>query len=155
MEKIRGNKINTTSLTLTFEHNPYETEIFIPKHSNNKTIIFPIFNYQASKQYIDLIYPLVEKGYRLITISLLNKGDRVLFFSYYFQVFDALLEDLHLRKIIGKEKDEIIIMGFGIGAYLASYCNFIKNEGIKISKIVLLSPVNKYKGEYFNDLPTE
>ena len=148
MEKIRGNKINTTSLTLTFEHNPYETEIFIPKHSNNKTIIFPIFNYQASKQYIDLIYPLVERGYRLITISLLNKGDRVLFFSYYFQVFDALLEDLHLRKIIGKEKDEIVIMGFGIGAYLASYCNFIKNEGIKISKIVLLSPVNKYKGEY-------
>ena len=137
MEKIRGSKINTTKLTLTFEHNPYETEIYLPKRFNNKTIIFPIFNYQASKQYIDLIYPLVERGFRLITINLLNKGDRVLFFSYYYVVFDALLEDLHIRKIIGSAKDEIIIMGFGIGANLASYCNFNKNESIKISKIIL------------------
>ena len=148
MEKIRGTKVNTNKLTLLFEHNPYETEIYLPKRHNNKTIIFPIFNYQASKQYIDLIYPLVERGYRLITINLLNKGDRVLFFSYYYTVFDALLEDLHIRKIIGSARDEIIVMGFGIGANLASYCNFNKNESIKISKIILLSPVNKYKGEY-------
>ena len=45
-------------------------------------------------------------------------------------------------------KDELVVMGFGIGANLASYMNFYKNDEIKISKIILLSPVNKYKCDY-------
>ena len=148
MEKTRGYKLNSKNLTLEFEHNPYQTEIFAPKRYINKTIVFPIFNYQANKQYIDLIYGLVERGYRVITINLLNRGDRVLFFNYYYTAFGALLEELLSRKIIGSEKDELIVLGIGIGANLASYCNFSKNTTIKISKIVLISPINKYKGEY-------
>ena len=148
MEKTRGYKLNSKKITLEFEHNPYETEIFSPKKVSSKTIVFPIFNYQTNKQYIDLIYALVDRGIKVITINLLNRGDRVLFFNYYYTAFDALLEDLHSRKIIGKEKEELIILGIGIGANLASYCNFNKSQTVKISKIILISPVNRYKGEY-------
>ena len=137
---------NIKTLTLTYEHNPYEVNIYSPKKSKGKTVVFPIFNYQTDKQYIDLIYPIVEEGYKVISINLLNKGDRVLFFNYYYDVFGELLEDLNLKKMFGK--DEIVVMGFGIGANLASYMNFYKSEDIHISKIILLSPINKYKCDY-------
>lgn len=136
----------TKTFTLTYEHNPYEVNIYTPKKSKGKTIVFPIFNYQSDKQYVDLIYPIVEEGYRVISINLLNRGDRVLFFNYYYDVLEELIEDLNTKKIFGK--DEIIVMGFGIGANLASYMNFYKSDTIKISKIILLSPINKYKCDY-------
>ena len=139
-----GSTVKT--ITLTYEHNPYEVNIYSPKKSKGKTIVFPIFNYQSDKQYVDLIYPIVEEGYRVISINLLNRGDRVLFFNYYYDVLEELIEDLNSKKIFGK--DEIIVMGFGIGANLASYMNFYKSEDIKISKIILISPINKYKCDY-------
>ena len=139
-----GSTVKT--ITLTYEHNPYEVNIYSPKKSKGKTIVFPIFNYQSDKQYVDLIYPIVEEGYRVISINLLNRGDRVLFFNYYYDVLEELIEDLNSKKIFGK--DEIIVMGFGIGANLASYMNFYKSEDIKVSKIILISPINKYKCDY-------
>lgn len=139
-----GSTVKT--ITLTYEHNPYEVNIYSPKKSKGKTIVFPIFNYQSDKQYVDLIYPIVEEGYKVISINLLNRGDRVLFFNYYYDVLEELIEDLNSKKTFGK--DEIIVMGFGIGANLASYMNFYKSEDIKISKIILISPINKYKCDY-------
>ena len=123
-------KVNVKSITLTYEHNPYETHIFQPKKSNGKVIVFPIFNYQGYKQFVDLIYPIVEAGYRLISIKLLNHGDRVLFFNYYYTVFVNLLEDLHIKKLIAekKEKEEIIVLGFGVSANLASRMNFFTHD---------------------------
>ena len=146
MKKETPTGSSTKTLTLMYEHNPYEVNIYTPKKSKGKTIVFPIFNYQADKQYIDLIYPIVEEGYKVISINLLNKGDRVLFFNYYYDVFGELIEDLNLKKMFGK--DEVIVMGFGIGANLASYMNFYKSDDIKISKIILISPINKYKCDY-------
>ena len=134
------------TLTLMYEHNPYEVNVYTPKRSKGKTLVFPIFNYQSDKQYVDLIYPIVEEGYRVISINLLNRGDRVLFFNYYYDVLEELIEDLNSKKIFGK--DEIIAMGFGIGANLASYMNFYKSDNFKISKIILISPINKYKCDY-------
>lgn len=136
----------TKTLTLMYEHNPYEVNVYTPKRSKGKTLVFPIFNYQSDKQYVDLIYPIVEEGYRVISINLLNRGDRVLFFNYYYDVLEELIEDLNSKKIFGK--DEIIAMGFGIGANLASYMNFYKSDNFKISKIILISPINKYKCDY-------
>lgn len=136
----------TKTFTLTYEHNPYEVNVYSPKKSKGKTVVFPIFNYQSDKQYVDLIYPIVEEGYKVISINLLNRGDRVLFFNYYYDVLEELLEDLNTKKMFGK--DEIIVMGFGVGANLASYMNFYKSDDIKISKIILLSPINKYKCDY-------
>lgn len=147
MEKVRTTKLTSKKITLMVDHNPYEIVSYIPRKAiAGKIIIFPIFNYQKDAQYVDLITPLVDRGYRLITVNLLNHGDKVLFFNYYFNVFTQLLEILYVKKVF--QKEEITVMGMGIGAYLASYMNFYKNDEVKISKIVLISPVNKYKSEY-------
>ena len=147
MDKVRTTKLNSKKITLMVDHNPYEIMVYSPrKPILSKLIIFPIFNYQKDAQYVDLITPLVDRGYKLITVNLLNHGDKVLFFNYYFTVFEELLSILYTKKIF--QKEEITVMGIGIGAYLASHMNFYHNDEIKISKIVLISPVNKYKGEY-------
>ena len=81
MKKEKPFGSSQKTLTLTYEHNPYVVNIYIPKKSKGKTIVFPIFNYQGDAQYTDLIYPIVEEGYKVISVNLLNKGDRVLFFN--------------------------------------------------------------------------
>ena len=81
METNRGNKLNTKSITLTFEHNPYEVNVYLPKKASSKVVIFPTVNYQGDKQYIDLIHNIVDHGYKIITLKLLNVGDSVLFFN--------------------------------------------------------------------------
>ena len=151
MIEEKGKKITSKKVTLSYEHNPYETHIFLPKKSNGKIIVFPIFNYQGHNQFIHLISPLVENGYKLITINLLNHGDRVLLFNYYYTVFVNLLDDLHVKKMLNSKnskEDEIIVLGFGASANLVSNMNFYSNDHIKVSKIILLSPVNRYKSEY-------
>lgn len=150
MDLEKSKKINAKKLVLSFEHNPYDTHIFFPKKFNGKTIVFPIFNFQGYKQFVHLINPLVENGFKVVSIKLLNSGDRVLFFNYYQTVFIALLEDLFAKKLIGGKKgeEEIILMGFGISANLVSRLDSYKNSEITISKIFLLSPVNHYKSEY-------
>ena len=147
METKRSPFVLTKEITLIYEHNPYDVVTYFTKRPNGKTIIFPIFNYQKDSQYVDLIYPLAEKGYRIIAINLLNMGDRVLFFNYYFEVFHSLVSELYVKKII-TSKDQIIIMGFGIGANLASYTNLNPIDQVKVSKIILISPINRYKSDY-------
>lgn len=147
MDKVRTTKLLSKKITLSVDHNPYEVVIYTPRKAIlGKLIVMPIFNYQKDSQYVDLITPLVDRGYKLITVNLLNQGDMVLFFSYYFDVFKEILETLYSKKFF--QKEELTIMGIGIGAYLASNMNFYHNDQIKVSKIVLISPVNRYKSEY-------
>ena len=146
MENRREKQPNTKNITLMFEHNPYETNIYAPKKSADKAIVFPTFNYQGDKQYIDLIRALVDRGYKVVTIKLLNFGDRVLFFNYYFTVFTNLLDDIIARKIVNKE--QIVLLGYGVSANLVAYTHSRLSDNIKIERIVLISPVNKYKSEY-------
>ena len=63
MEEAKLKKISVKNITLTYEHNPYETHIFHPKKSNGKVIVFPIFNYQGYKQFVDLIYPKIGRAH--------------------------------------------------------------------------------------------
>lgn len=146
METNRGTKLNSKEITLLFEHNPYEINVYLPKKVSDKVILFPTFNYQGDKQYIDLIKGIVEKGYKVVTIKLLNFGDRVLFFNYYSTVFSNLLDDIIARKIINKEK--IILFGYGVSANLVAYCHDKLSDNIVIDRLILISPVNKYKSEY-------
>ena len=113
------------------------------KQNTKKVIIFPIFHYQGDDQYIDLIEPIVERGYRVITINLLSKGDKVLFFNYYYTVFESLFSDIESKGLL-KEMD-VTLLGMGIGANLVSYMGLSE---IKFNRMILISPVNKYKGEY-------
>ena len=126
------------------DHNPYEILSYNNTSSLGKVIVFPLFHYQGERQYMDLINPILDKGYHLIVIKFLNRGDRVLFFNYYSKVFSRLIADIIQHKVIKNES--IIFMGFGVGAYLASYMEKTKLKGI--TKFILISPVNKYKDEY-------
>lgn len=148
MESQRHNKFTPKVTTLLVDHNPYEVKFFNPKKSTStgKRLIFPIFNYQSDKQFVDLINYLVESGFKVVTINLLMLGDRVMFFNYYYTVFERILELLVAEKLI--EKDDINLIGVGIGANLVSYMNQVQTNLYKISKIFLISPVNRYKAEY-------
>lgn len=131
---------------------PKESEIIIDRNSyvvktygdrNNKIIIFPIFHYQGDAQYIDLIIPLVEKGYKVITCNFLNLGDKVLVFNYYYTLLIHFLEALQKDKHI--DLKNITVLGFGIGANLVSYLN---KTNLEVARLILISPINKYKSEY-------
>ena len=126
------------------DHNPYEILSYNNTSKFGKVIVFPVFHYEGERQYIDLLNPVIEKGYHVIIINLLTKADRVLFFNYYEIVLTDLLSDLIQNKVIKNES--IIFMGFGVGALLASYLENIKLKGI--TKFILISPFNNYKDEY-------
>ncbi len=126
------------------DHNPYEILSYNNTSSIGKAIIFPLFHYQGETQYMDLLNPIIEKGYHVVVIKFLNHGDRVLFFNYYSKVLSRLVADIIQHKVIKNES--IIFMGFGVGAYLASYMQKSKLKGI--TKFILISPVNKYKDEF-------
>ena len=144
MKNIHKEKKTPKSYKFEIDHNPYEINSYNNTSNKNKVIVFPTFHYEGEGQFIDLLNPFLEQGYHVVTIKLLNKGDHVLFFNYYFSVFQRLLTELIQHRVIKNE--QIILMGFGVGAYLVSYMNFIKIKGI--SKILCLSPVNKYKDAY-------
>lgn len=132
------------SYSFDVDHNPYEVNSYNNTSGMGKTILFPIFHYEGERQYLDLLNPFLEKGYHVVTVKLLNKGDHVLFFDYYFSVFEKLLALIIQHRIIKNE--QIVLLGFGVGAIIASYLNNTKIKGI--SKILLVSPVNKFKDEY-------
>lgn len=126
---------------IILDHNSYVVKTYGVK--NSKLIVFPVFHYQGDSQYSDLIIPLVEKGYKVITVNFLNIGDKVLFFNYYYQLFVKFLDQLKAdKKIIWKD---VSLLGFGIGANLVSYINKTR---IAVARIILISPINKYKSEY-------
>ena len=144
MRNVHKEKKAPKTYKYEIDHNPYELLSYNSKSELGKVIVFPIVHYEGDKQYIDLINPLLEKGYHVLTIKFINKGDYVLFFNYYGKVFSQLLTNAIENKIIHKE--EIILMGFGVGALL---CTYLQNIFSKvISKMILISPLNKYKDEY-------
>ena len=144
MKKIVKTKKVPKQYKFDIDHNPYEVLSYNTLSRNGKVIIFPIFHYEGSDQYKDLLAPIIDKGYHVITINFLSKADRVLFFNYYANVFKRLLNEFIQTKIIKNE--QIIFMGFGVGALLACYMQSLKLKGI--TKFILLSPVNTYKDEF-------
>lgn len=144
MANIRP-ELKSRNLDVSIDHNPYEVTFYNGKSKNGKTIIFPIFHYDGFKQYYDLLSPIIEAGYSLITVNLLTKKDRFLFFNYYFCVFRDIVRFLIAEKFIDKE-EQITLLGVGVGAYLASNVPFYKEFNIK--KLILISPVNQFKDEY-------
>ncbi len=143
MENNSHGKFTPKILSLSIDHNSYQTKVYEKVKNTKKAIIFPIFHYQGDAQYIDLIEPLVEKGYKVITVNLLSVGDKVLFFNYYYSVFETFYNDLSSKGLI--DNCEITLLGVGIGANLVSYMQLTE---ITFSRMILISPVNKYKGEY-------
>lgn len=139
-----NDKVNNKIFDVSIDHNSYKVSIYGKSKGNEGTIVFPVFHYQGDNQYIDLIDQLVSHQYRVITINLLNKGDKVLFFNYYFSVFKQFLTLLRNKEII-LDKDEVTLLGFGVTANLVSYMNV---DQVKVNRIILLSPINRYKGEY-------
>ena len=134
------------TLTLEFDHNPYEVSFYnLSSIKDNGTIIFPIFHYEGFRQYYDLLAPIINKGYKVIVVNLLTKNDRVLFFNYYFQLFSRIVHELVRIKLLLKE-EKITLMGFGLGAYLVSYCQ-IKHL-VDANKMILISPINHYHDEF-------
>lgn len=131
------------NVTLTFDHNAYNVNVITMNKKAKSIIVFPILHYQGDEQYAHLILPILEKGYKVITINLLNKGDRILFFNYYFDLFEDLFNQL-LKEHVFKD-EEISLMGVGIGAYLVSRMNF---ANIKFERIICISPLNSYKSDY-------
>ena len=145
MKTVKPNKKIPKTYSFEVDHNPYEVNSYNNTSTFGKAIIFPIFHYEGERQFLDLLQPILDKGYHVITINLLSKGDHVLFFNYYFSVFEKILLEIIQHRIIKNE--QMILMGFGVGAYLLSYSHNIKVRGI--TKMILISPVNKYKDEYF------
>lgn len=133
------------NLTVTIDHNPYEVTFYNGKGRGGQVIIFPIFHFDGFKQYYDLIAPVLLEGYPVITINLLTKKDRFMFFNFYFKVFRNILRYLIAEKFVEKD-DKLTLMGFGVGAYLVSNLPYY-NE-FNIQKLIMLSPVNQFKDEH-------
>ncbi|MBO6280179.1 MAG: glycosyltransferase [Bacilli bacterium] len=144
MKIIKRSKKTPKEYKFSIDHNPYEILSYNNTSLFGKAVVFPLFHYEGERQYLDLINPLLEKGYHLIIVKFLAKGDRVLFFNYYANVLSKLLNEMIQHKIIKNES--IIFFGFGVGALLASYMQKSKLKGI--TKFILVSPVNRYKDEF-------
>ena len=139
-------QLKCKTLTVELDHNPYEVSFYnLKKDRSRKVIIFPLFHYDGFRQFYDLLAPVINEGHRLIVVKLLNKKDRVLFFSYYYSIFKKIVVSLKEDKLIAKD-DEITLLGFGVSAYLASKLH--NDPDIKPKKLLLVSPVNQYKDEY-------
>lgn len=143
MINVHHGQYLSKTMSFVIDHNSYSVKTYDKKQNTKKVIIFPIFHYQGDDQYIDLIEPIVERGYRVITINLLSKGDKVLFFNYYYTVFESLFSDIDSKGLL--KGTDVTLLGMGIGANLVSYMGLSE---IKFNRMILISPVNKYKGEY-------
>lgn len=131
------------TVSFVIDHNSYTAKIYQKIKNYKKTIFFPIVHYKGEDQYFDLLNPIIENGYRVITVNFLNKGDRILTFDYYYSVLEEAYNSLLTRKDIFKE--DIILMGIGLGANLVSY---LQTKILNFSKSILLSPVNSFRSEY-------
>lgn len=133
------------NIEVVLDHNPYEVKYYNYKNSLKEVIIFPIFHFEGERQYYDLLSPIIKRGDQVITINLLTKNDHVLYLSYYFQIFERIVQYLFSIKEI-KKYQRLTVMGFGVGAYLGSKLQF--NPDLNVDKLILISPVNSYKDEY-------
>ena len=133
--------------TMELDHNPYEISFYNFKSSkSNHVVVFPIFHYEGFRQYYDLIAPIVNKGYKVVTINLLTKSDRVLFMNYYFQLFSRIIHELIRLKKLSVE-DELSLLGFGLGAYIVAYASIY--HLVTAERMILISPINHYHDEFF------
>ena len=145
MENIRP-ELKHELLNLELDHNPYAIKLFnFNSKKSKQVVVFPIFHYEGNRQYYDLMAPVINKGYRVLTVNLITKDDRVLFLGYYFQIFSRIIHELYRLKVLGKE-DELTLMGFGLGAYVIAYNQIHKLVDCK--KLILISPVNHYHDEF-------
>ncbi len=144
MAKIRPT-IKSRHIVMSVDRNPYDIKVYNGKNKTNNVLIFPIVHHEGERQFYDLLAPIIKKGYKVIVVSLLNKKDRLLFFNYYFSIFEKILNNLIETKEL-KKTDNLTLMSFGVGAYLISY--FQKNKQLNIKKMILISPVNQYRDEY-------
>ncbi|MCQ2802351.1 MAG: glycosyltransferase [Bacilli bacterium] len=140
MKKIT-NLMDAKISQIVLDRNSYKVKTY--GKGDGKLIVFPIFHYQGDSQYFDLISPLVDKGYKVITCNFLNIGDKVLTFNYYYSLLIQFIKLLEADKKI-KWKN-VTVMGFGIGANLASYLN---KTSLDIARLILISPINKFKSDY-------
>ena len=133
-------QLKCKSLTVELDHNPYEVSFYnLKKDRSKKIIVFPLFHYDGFRQFYDLLAPIINEGHRVVVVKLINKKDRVLFLSYYFSIFKRIIASLKDDKLIAKD-DEITLLGFGVGAYLASKMH--NDEDIQPKKLLLVSPIN-------------
>ena len=145
MENIRP-ELKCEALTIQLDHNPYLVKLFnFNTSTSKKVVVFPIFHYEGNRQYYDLMAPLIKKGYKVLTINLITKDDRVLFLGYYFQVFSRIIHELYRLKVLPIDY-ELTLMGFGLGAYIVAY-NHIHHL-VDCKKLILISPVNRYHDEF-------
>ena len=145
MKAVTKLKKTPRSYKFYIDNNPYEVLSYSGSVSKRgKAIIFPVFHYQGESEYYDLLNPIIEKGYHVVTIKFLLNGDRILFFNYYSKLLEKLVNEIIQNKIVKNES--LIFMGFGVGALLASYMEKSKLKGI--TKFILLSPINRFKDEY-------
>lgn len=144
MINTRKANYNTDVIDFSLEHNPYQAKIFYKNKFLPKTIVFPIYHYKGEQQYIDLIEPLVERGFRVITVNFIQKGDRILSFDYYYSLLEEFYKDVFSKKMV-TPRDKLIFMGVGVGANVISH---MENKNYDISKFILISPVNSYKSDY-------
>lgn len=145
MENMRP-ELKYELLNIELDHNPYAVKLFnFNSKKTKQVVVFPIFHYEGSRQYYDLLAPLINKGYRVLTINLITKDDRVLFLGYYFQIFSRIVHELYRLKVLGKE-DKLTLMGFGIGAYIVAYNQI--HRLVDCEKLILVSPINRYHDEF-------
>ena len=138
--------LKSEKIKLELDRNLYEISLYnFNSNKSKKVIIFPLFHYEGVRQYYDLIAPVINKGYKVIIINLITKEDRVLFLGYYFQLFSRMIKELLRIKVFSRE-DELILMGFGIGAYIAAYSQI--THLVDAKKLILISPVNHYHDEF-------
>lgn len=135
------------NISLELDHNPYNICFYNFKGNRSRQVIlFPIFHYEGLRQYYDLLSPIINKGYKVVTVNLLTKNDRVLFMNYYFQIFSRVIHELFRIKKISMD-DDLTLLGFGLGAYIVSYAAIYHLVAAK--KMILISPINHYHDEYF------
>ena len=145
MENMRP-ELKHEKLTVELDHNPYEIRLFnFNTNKSKQVVVFPIFHYEGTRQYYDLIAPVIKKGYKVISITLITKEDRVLFLGYYFQIFSRIVHELYRIKVLSKEH-LLTLMGFGVGGYIVAYNQI--NHLVDCEKLILISPVNHYHDEF-------
>ena len=144
MGKIRPD-FKGKKFEIDIDHNPYEINFYNSGNNLKDIIIFPLFHFEGIRQYYDLLAPIINRGEQVLVINFLTKNDRVLYFGYYFDVFERIVQELFAQKIIRKDQ-HLTLLGFGLGAYLATKLH--KNPDLNVKKMILISPVNSYRDEY-------
>lgn len=130
---------------IDIDHNPYEINFYNSENNFKDIIVFPLFHFEGIRQYYDLLAPLINRGEQVLVINFLTKNDRLLYFGYYFDVFERIVQELFTQKIFRKDQ-HLTLLGFGLGAYLTTKLH--KNPDLNVKKMILISPVNSYRDEY-------